>query len=221
MDQYKLYLGDCLVEMNQIEDGSIDVVITDPPYGCGKAEWDSLFPTAWYTEARRIAKMVIVITGSSGLKDSISLVGNDFIDVISAWNRNGMTRGPIGYGNWLAAVVACSKPRMGQNFFSFSVRDDMPDHPSPKPITYMKKLVERVTEPGQTVLDCFMGSGSTGVASLQTGRRFIGIELDPGYFAIAQRRIEDAARAAQGLPKELRGNVEDYADSPLFATEAN
>ncbi len=161
--------------------------------------------------------MTVIITGSSGLKDSIALVGDDFIDVIAAWNRNGMTRGPIGYGNWLAAVVACSKPSMGQNFFSFTVAGDMPDHPSPKPISYMKKLVERVTKEGDLICDPFMGSGTTGVAALQTGRNFIGIEKDETYFSIAMKRINDASRAADGLPKQISGNANDFAGLPMFA----
>jgi site-specific DNA-methyltransferase (adenine-specific) len=53
-------------------------------------------------------------------------------------------------------------------------------------------LIEQYTKPGDTILDCYMGSGTTGVACVQTGRRFIGIEIDPGYFAIAQRRIAEA-----------------------------
>ncbi len=56
----------------------------------------------------------------------------------------------------------------------------------------MKWLVSRVSLPGETVLDCFMGSSSTGVACLKLGRKFIGIEVDPEYFDIACRRIEKA-----------------------------
>lgn len=214
---YQLYEGDCLEILPTIKDLSCHAFITDPPYGCGKAEWDNEFPTKWYAEAKRIADMTVIITGSSGLKDSIALVGDDFVDVIAAWNRNGMTRGPIGYGNWLAAVVACSKPSMGPNFLSFTIAGDMPDHPSPKPISYMKKLIERVTKPGDLIIDCFMGSGRTGVAALQTGRRFIGIELNAEYFQLAKRDIEDAARAAAGQPKILTGNQNDMAGLPMFA----
>jgi site-specific DNA-methyltransferase (adenine-specific) len=187
-----LYLGDCLEVLPTLAAGSVDAVVTDPPYGCNKAEWDAAFPMAWYTEAKRIARMVVVITGSCGLKDTVPLVGDDFVDVISARNMNGMTRGPIGYGNWIAAVIACGKPKRGQNVLQFSVAGQMPDHPSPKPIEYMQRLIERVTEQGQTVLDCFLGSGTTGVACAQLGRRFIGVEIEPKYFDIACKRIEAA-----------------------------
>jgi len=56
----------------------------------------------------------------------------------------------------------------------------------------MKWCIERATEPGQIILDPFMGSGTTGVACVQTGRNFIGIEIDADYFAIAERRIAEA-----------------------------
>ena len=56
----------------------------------------------------------------------------------------------------------------------------------------MKSLTVQFTHEGDTILDPFMGSGTTGVACAQTGRNFIGIEIDPGYFAIAEKRIHDA-----------------------------
>ena len=62
-------------------------------------------------------------------------------------------------------------------------------HPTQKPVELMKYLIETYSLPGETVLDCCMGSGSTGVAALQLGRSFIGIERDPNYFAIAEARI--------------------------------
>ena len=65
-------------------------------------------------------------------------------------------------------------------------------HPTQKPVALLEYLIKTYTNPGETVLDSCMGSGSTGVACVNTGRDFIGIELDPGYFRTAQKRIEDA-----------------------------
>ena len=65
-------------------------------------------------------------------------------------------------------------------------------HPTQKPVPLLEYLIKTYTNPGETVLDNCMGSGSTGVARVNTGRDFIGIELDPGYFRTAQKRIEDA-----------------------------
>jgi site-specific DNA-methyltransferase (adenine-specific) len=77
-----------------------------------------------------------------------------------------------------------------------SVLDVMSDtdkvHPTQKPVALMEYLIKTYTNPGDTVLDNCMGSGTTGVACVNTGRSFIGIEKDPGYFVIAERRIKEA-----------------------------
>jgi DNA modification methylase len=64
-------------------------------------------------------------------------------------------------------------------------------HPAKFPVGLPRHLIEAFTQPGYTILDPFMGSGTTGVACVRTGRNFIGCEIDPGYFAIAQKRIAD------------------------------
>jgi len=71
-----------------------------------------------------------------------------------------------------------------------------PVHPTQKPVALMEYLIRTYTNPGDVVLDNTMGSGTTGVACMNTGRAFIGIEKDEGYFAIAQQRIEAADMAA-------------------------
>jgi len=71
-------------------------------------------------------------------------------------------------------------------------RDKVKFHPTQKPVTLMEYMIKTYTNEGETVLDFTMGSGTTGVASVNTGRNFIGIELDENYFNIAQQRIKDA-----------------------------
>jgi len=90
-------------------------------------------------------------------------------------------------------------------------------HPTQKPVSLLRNLIRTYTNEGDTVLDNCMGSGSTIVAALQTGRKAIGIERDATYFQIAKRRIEDAARAAAGQPKILTGHINDTAGLPMFA----
>jgi site-specific DNA-methyltransferase (adenine-specific) len=72
-------------------------------------------------------------------------------------------------------------------------------HPTQKSLALMEWLVKLVTAPDQTVLDCFMGSGTTGVAALRAGRQFVGVEMDAAYFAIAEQRITEE----QNRPKQL------------------
>lgn len=66
-------------------------------------------------------------------------------------------------------------------------------HPTQKPVVLLEYLIKTYTNPGEVVLDNCMGSGSTGVACVNTGRRFIGIEKDEKYFEIARQRIDGAA----------------------------
>jgi DNA modification methylase len=70
-------------------------------------------------------------------------------------------------------------------------QDNFTGHPSQKPIKLIRGLVEQYSKKGHTILDPFMGSGTTGVACKELGRNFIGIEIEPKYFEIAKRRIEN------------------------------
>lgn len=68
------------------------------------------------------------------------------------------------------------------------------NHPTEKPVALLQEFIRLFSNPGETIFDCYMGSGSTGVAAVKMGRRFIGIERDPRHFETACRRIEDAQR---------------------------
>jgi len=93
-------------------------------------------------------------------------------------------------------------------------------HPNEKPVSLMKKLIELTSHSGATILDPFMGSGTTGVACIQTGRNFIGYEIDPTYFETAKRRLEEAEKQLR-LPLEKAGdNGREAEPLPLFAEEA-
>lgn len=65
-------------------------------------------------------------------------------------------------------------------------------HPTQKPVPLLEYMIKTYTNPGETVLDCCMGSGSTGVAAIKTAREFIGIEKEKDYYAIAKKRIKEA-----------------------------
>lgn len=73
-------------------------------------------------------------------------------------------------------------------------------HPTQKPVAMLEYLIKTYTDPGDIVLDCCMGSGTTAIACYNTGRRFIGFELDPQYFAVAQQRIRSAGIVVQEKP---------------------
>ena len=89
-------------------------------------------------------------------------------------------------------------------------------HPTQKPIEVMRWIIENYTNVGETILDPFLGSGTTGVAAMLTGRKFIGIELDETYFAIAEQRIAKAAQMAAGEFVDKTGKVSDFDGLPMF-----
>lgn len=82
-------------------------------------------------------------------------------------------------------------------------------HPTQKPVALLEYLIKTYTDDGQTVLDMTFGSGSTGVACVNTDRRFIGIELDPDYFKIAEKRIHEATQSSGFLTPENRTDYEN------------
>ena len=188
-----LYLGDCREILPTL--GKVDAVVTDPPYGVNKAAWDEKYPDWLEDLAFAAARTVVIMPGMWAMPLCLKSMGDRYKAVIAGHNTNGMTFGPIGFSNWIPAVVGGDVPHRGQDAFEFAVgAEAKPDHPSPKPLAYMLKLIDRTTEPGWTIVDPFMGSGTTGVACAKLGRKFIGIEICEEYFKISCKRIEDAYR---------------------------
>lgn len=118
-------------------------------------------------------------------------------------------RGAEVYGKACCVQTVSDGPRYPRDVVTFSNPSWGPDkgeHPTQKPVSLCEYLIRTYTNPGETVLDNCMGSGTTGVACVRTGRRFIGIELDQGYFSTAQRRI---AGAQAGEPDDEEGGEGD------------
>lgn len=198
-----LYCGDCLDIMPGLPE--VDCVVTDPPYGVDKAEWDSQYPS-WLVDAAfdAVKKSVSIMPGLWALPECVKQMGNRYCSILAGWNANGMTFGPLGYSNWIPVVVGGDVPRRGQDACRFTVGAEIkPEHPSPKPLSFMRFVVARMTDKADTILDPFMGSGTTGVAAVNLERAFIGIELDRDYFDIAVERIRKA--------------IIEKQDGPLFA----
>jgi site-specific DNA-methyltransferase (adenine-specific) len=190
MPNVDLRCGDCLELMKEIPDGSIDAVITDPPYGIGiasnpfrqkfkKQEWDdSPMSQECLDEIRRISKEQIIWGGNYfNLPPSQGFLIWDKVQ-------------PFDFSSAMCEQAWCSK-QMPAKMFRYRVTGFEKVHPTQKPEPLMIWCVEFLPQ-GATILDPFMGSGTTGVACVKTGRNFIGFELDPQYFAIAEKRIHDA-----------------------------
>ena len=100
------------------------------------------------------------------------------------------------YGASRSSMTVSTGERFPVDILKFIRPKDRGLHPTQKPVPLLEYLIKTYTDPGHTVLDNCMGSGSTGVACVNTGRRFIGMELNQLYFDIARKRIEEASKIA-------------------------
>ena len=196
--------GDALELMKELPDKSVDAIITDPPYGVNlkynsyedtEENWFALMDRA-IPEMRRIANFVIFPIGKTSRMKWFTEFHNP--DWFVVWYKGASpTRCPIGFNYYEIHLVYSSligKTHYPDYFKAISGLVDINlDHPCPKPLKYSLELVRNYTRRGMTILDPFMGSGTTGVAASRSGRNFIGYELDKGYFKIAKKRIEAAS----------------------------
>ena len=218
-----LHCGDCLSEMEKIESGAVQCVIADPPYGARRPPQHSKrgafkeiannegVHAEWIPEAFR------VLTDGSALYVFVCW------DVLHQWQKEIKKAGfrvrscivwdKVVHG--LADLTTCWAPQHEMILFAAKGRHELKGkrpkdvlrvqrvdptslrHPYEKPVDLLTRLVKASTDEGETVLDPFMGSGTTGVACVQTGRNFIGIELDKDHFAAAEKRIKGTPRRAR------------------------
>lgn len=183
--------------------GRVDAVVTDPPYGIDfgrsggfsashgwgpwreNVEWDKERPPAEVFAAMREASDNLIIWG-----------GNYFTDLLPptmqwlVWDKGqrdfSLADCEFAWSSQQKAARIFDYPR------ALAIQDGK-EHPTQKPIALMKWCINFFPK-SKTILDCFLGSGTTGVAAVQMGKDFIGIEREARYFEIACRRIEDAQR---------------------------
>lgn len=241
----QLYQGDCLELMKDIPDGSVDMVLADPPYSSGglfagdrKASTRTKYCNSDYNGAARFQnfsgdnmdqrsftefmRMVLNKCRQKSKAESVCAVFVDWRNIaamidavqcagwvyrgIAVWNKGNARNIPGRYRQDCEFVVwGTNGPKSVDWTPGFtalpglygvkSVSTKKKHHQTEKPVELLEKLLE-ICETGGTVLDPFMGSGSTGVAAVNTGRNFVGMELDPGYFETARRRIAEAEKAA-------------------------
>jgi DNA modification methylase len=198
----ELYLGDCRELIPLLP--NVDAVVTDPPYGIGEAaganksrgklavskdyghsNWDD------QTQDEAIAAAV------AKARNAIVFGGNYYdLPPSSCWLVWDKLNGDTDFADcelaWTNLPKAVRRIRFMWHGMLRANGEARGDHPTQKPIEVMRWCIGHLPETSRTILDPFMGSGTTGVACARMGRRFIGIEIDPGYFDIACRRIHDA-----------------------------
>jgi site-specific DNA-methyltransferase (adenine-specific)/modification methylase len=209
-----LYLGDCRDILPTL--GKVDAVVTDPPYGIGEAAGKAKTRTSGLTskvrnpqiyrrdygsdtwdnepiDAETIAKIV------EKARFSVIFGGNYYsLPPTSCWLVWDKENGDTDFADcelaWTNIPKAVRRIRYLWNGCMRANREERGDHPTQKPVGVMKWAISHVPSPAETILDPFMGSGTTGVAAVQMGRSFIGIEREERYFTAACRRVEQAQR---------------------------
>lgn len=211
-----LYLGDCREILPTI--ARVDALVTDPPYGLGlgahRGSSDSRekhlakqgYSSYEDTPENFLAVVVPAITTALAISDR----GMVFGSAPMMWSLpppatlggvhlpSSVGRTPWGFTSIACCLMYGRAPDLNKGCKPTGMRSTTkaPDlgHPTVKPLAWMEWAVSLGTRTGETVLDPFMGSGTTGVACHALGRKFIGIEIEPRYFDIACRRIEDTQR---------------------------
>lgn len=239
--------GDCLELLKTLPDKSVDMVLTDPPYGTINCKWDNVialepmweqlkrvvkdngaiclfgsepfsshlrfgnlcqYKYDWYWVKSRktgfvhaknkpLKNIELISVFSAGTtvhkqqSDSRMTYNPQGLQKISAKHRNGKSK----FGNTVRKSHS-NQSYYEQNYTNYpcmtlffdSVSKNL--HPTQKPTDLLEYLIKTYTHENETVLDFTMGSGSTGIACLNTNRKFIGFELDEHYFNVAKERIE-------------------------------
>ena len=201
-----LYLGDCREILPTLP--KVDAVITDPPYGIGAnkqtlgkgkktfdrgSDWDVEAPDLAICLA---AGELVCLWGGNYFTDQVPPT-NDWL----IWHKMNDGR------SFSECEMAWTNFGRQTRHLSHHWSGEDKQHPTMKPLRVMSWCIEQSGNP-QSILDPFMGSGTTGVAAVQMGRSFIGIEREPKYFDIACRRIEDAQRMGDMFGHEPQAKPE-------------
>jgi DNA modification methylase len=198
----RLILGDCREVLPTLE--RVDAVVTDPPYGIGfgyegrsdtEIEWCDLMNRV-VPALRKLARGVVMPIGQQQRVEW--WYRNHRPDWMICWHKGASpTLSKIGFNDFeLHVVYGRAKTPIHDYFYAptgpFTSEQQSIGHPCPKPPAYGNWLVSRFAGVNEVVLDPFLGSGTTGISCAKLGRKFIGIEIEPKYFDIACRRIEEA-----------------------------
>ena len=250
MEINKIYNEDCLIGMDKIPDGIIDMILCDLPYGTTDAFWDKRIPfEPLWEQYKRITKKNAAIVlfsqmpfGAELIMSNLKMFRYEWIwrktNGIGFLNANKMPlrihenilvfyrklpiynpqkwqgkpyidkrrnhAATIIYSNFAKESISnLDGMRFPLDVIEFNNANRFNNfHSTQKPVDLLEYLIKTYTNEGETVLDNCIGSGSTAVACVNTGRNFIGFETEKEYFDIACRRVEKA-QAAKGLELAL------------------
>ncbi|WP_125702394.1 DNA-methyltransferase [Lacticaseibacillus daqingensis] len=232
MELNKIYNQEALAGMAEIEAGTVDMILTDLPYGTTRNNWDSIIPLdAMWQQFNRVIKPNGAIVLTSQQPFTTRLISSNpkrfryewiwqksiatgflnarrmplkkhenvlvFYQRLPTYNpqytmgKPYMTRtnkASSNYGHMKpTATIATDGKRYPVDVLN--IKSETGLHPTQKPVGLMAYMINTYTNAGETVLDCCMGSGTTAIAAIQTGRNFIGFELNKDYCDVANKRI--------------------------------
>ena len=205
--------GDCLELMKDIPDESIDMILTDPPYGMNyqsgyrKVTHDKIHGDSgldwlddFVNEIYRVSKpntAHYVFCSFHHIDKFKQAIEKKFkVKNILTWVKNNTSMGDLkgDFAPKTEFIIFFHKGRRlingtrDPNVLEFK-RTQNKLHPTQKPVDMAEYMIEKFSDEGDVILDPFMGSGTTGVACINTNRNFIGMELDAGYFEVAKDRV--------------------------------
>lgn len=198
-----VYHGDCLDVMKSIPDKSIDLILTDPPYNVGikyESYNDRLtleeyisFSKSWFAECKRISKLILFTPGVINLSIWYNIENPYWIYIWYKNNQNSPSK--LGGFNIYEPFLIYGKPykKIGQDGFNMPIalQKECNEHPVPKYLKAWKYILNIFSNENDIILDCFAGSGTTGIACLELNRRYILIEKEKKYYDLINERIDN------------------------------
>ncbi len=168
----------------------IDLIISNRDSYKYSIIWDKKFGSNYMQASRqpiRVHEEVLIFSTHKGMPNYYPIMSPRDKPIMKGGNRNKIDSAIPVRGNGMDKKVYTEKHPT--SIVSFSVREDRGHHPTQKPVSLIEYLIKTFTLPGQTVVDPCMGSGSTAIACINTGRHFIGIEKYPKWIEVAKNRI--------------------------------
>lgn len=222
MEINKIYNEDCLEGIKRISDGSIDLIVTDPPYCVGVTSngWKGTyldnnmirpFFNQLVREWERVLKEeseIYINTDWRSYPFLYPIVQKYFtMRNLIVWDYERLKAGNF-YRYSYELIIYATKGGRKRRFYAgerdvwrikpinyTNVKTKL--HQVQKPVELIEKMITNSSEERDTVLDCFIGSGTTAIACLNLNRQFVGFEIDENYYEIANRRIEEAQKNKQ------------------------
>ncbi len=214
---FAIYNEDCLEGMKRLADKSVDLIVTDPPFAVGltsngiRGTYEDLnllrpFWELCLTEWRRVLKdgaQIYVNTDWRTYPFLYPILQKFFVPRnLIVWDLMWLKAGNF-YRYTHELIIFASNGEITRTFSPSETdiwrircvinrQQQKRRHPAEKPVELCEKMIRNSSREGDTVLDCFAGSGTTGVACVNTNRNFVGFEIDERFFNVAQKRIDDA-----------------------------